>query len=90
MLHHMSSGAETEMENAAQWLAYYLGKKHDTSFALACYALGIPLAEQMDDVGAEAMWSQANISITQQRIIKRHLRHHFWGKSIYTQEEAVM
>jgi hypothetical protein len=28
MLPHMSGGAETDMEDAAQWLGYYLGKIH--------------------------------------------------------------
>jgi hypothetical protein len=88
MLAHMSGGAETDMEDAAQWLACYLGKKHDASFTLACDALGIPLVEQMDDVGVEAMWLQANINITQQRIIKRHLHHHF-GRRVFIPKKKL-
>jgi hypothetical protein len=63
MLTHLSAGAETDIEGPAQWRAYYLGKTHDASFALACDVLGIPLVEQMDDAGAEAMWSEANNNI---------------------------
>ena len=73
MLEHMSASADTDKEDAAQWLAYYIGRKTDASFMLACDGLGIPLVEQMDDAGAEAMWSEANVNITQQRIVKRHL-----------------
>jgi hypothetical protein len=33
ILAHMSGGAETDIEDAAQWLAYYLGKKHDAPYS---------------------------------------------------------
>jgi hypothetical protein len=88
MLAHMCGSSDIDVEDAAQWLAYYLGKKHDASFTLACDALGIPLVEQMDDAGAEAMWAQANINVTQQRIIKRHLRHHF-GRRVFIPEKNL-
>jgi predicted nuclease of restriction endonuclease-like RecB superfamily len=88
MLAHMFGGSEADIEDAAQWLRYYLGKRHDVSFTLACDSLGIPLVEQMDDSGAEAMWAQANVNITQQRIIKRHLRHHF-GKRVFIPEKKL-
>jgi hypothetical protein len=40
----------------------------------------------MDDAGAEAMWAQANINVTQQRIIKQHLHHHY-GKRVFIPEK---
>jgi hypothetical protein len=88
MLAHMCGSSEADIDDAAQWLTYYLGKRHDASFTLACDSLGIPLVEQMDDAGAEAMWAQANVNITQQRIIKRHLRHHF-GKRVFIPEKKL-
>jgi hypothetical protein len=45
MFARMSGGAVTRVEDAAQQLGYYLGKKHDASFTFACDALGIPLVE---------------------------------------------
>jgi hypothetical protein len=36
----------------------------------------------MNEAAAEAMWADANINITQQRIIKRHLHYQF-GKRIF-------
>ena len=48
----------------------------------ASKAFGVPLVQQMDSASAEAMWSDANINVVQQRIIRRHLRHHF-GKRLF-------
>jgi hypothetical protein len=36
----------------------------------------------MNEAAAEAMWADANINITQQQIIKQHLRYQF-GKRIF-------
>jgi hypothetical protein len=49
---------------------------------LASEALGIPLVERMDAASAEAMWSDSNVNVVQQRIIWRHLHQHF-GKQIF-------
>jgi hypothetical protein len=84
----MCGSSEVDIDDAAQWLTYYLGKRHVASFTLASDSLGIPLVEQMDDAGAEAMWAQANVNITQQSIIKRHLCHHF-GKRVFIPEKKL-
>jgi hypothetical protein len=42
--------------------------------------------ERMDAGSAEAMWSNSNVNVVQQRIIRRHLRHHF-GKQIFIPQE---
>jgi hypothetical protein len=70
------------MEDAAQWMITYLGKHYDTSFTLASAAIGLPIVERMDAPSAEAMWPDANVNVLQQRIIHRHLRHHF-GKRLF-------
>jgi hypothetical protein len=88
MLDHLAGG-DMDKEDAAQWLCYYLGRKHDASFTLACNALGIPLVERMDETSAEAMWCEANINVTQQRILKRHFRHHF-GKRVFIPENKIL
>jgi hypothetical protein len=44
---------------------------------LALEALGIPAAQCLDERSTGAMWADANINYTQQRIIKKHLQLHF-------------
>jgi hypothetical protein len=83
MLEHVAAGnEECDKEDSAQWLAFYLGKKYDGSFTLASEALGIPLVQRLDSASTLAMWTDANVNYTQQRIIKKHLRVHF-GKCLF-------
>jgi len=87
--HMVAEGSDgTDSADAAEWLCYYLGKKYSSSFTLASEALGYPLVQRMDEVSTEAMWADANINVTQQRIIKRHLRYYF-GKRIFLAEKAI-
>jgi hypothetical protein len=76
------TAGEDSVEDAAQWLITYLGKHYEASFTLASEALGLPLVERMDAAAAEAMWSDANVNVVQQRIIRRHLKYHF-GKRLF-------
>ncbi len=77
MLEHITStDADTDKDDAAEWLAYYIGKMLNASFSVACNAVGTPLVQKMDEVSAEAMWSDANINVMQQRLIQRHLQFH--------------
>jgi len=55
---------------------------------LASEALGLPLVERLDDASAQAMWSDANINVTQQQIIKKHLCFHF-GKLVFVPEKEI-
>ena len=80
LLGHIAGKDSTE--DAAQWMITYLGKHYDASFTLASAAIGLPIVERMDAPSAEAMWSDANVNVVQQRIIRRHLRHHF-GKRLF-------
>jgi len=48
---------------------------------LSSETLELPLVMQMDEVTATAMWHDANINNTQQRVIKRHLNAPF-GKRV--------
>jgi len=83
ILEHLTGSSENlEIENAAEWLITYLGKKYDTSFVLALEALGLPLVQRMDEASTEAMWCDANINVVQQRILRKHLKFHF-GKRIF-------
>ena len=43
----------------------------------------------MYEASAEAMWCEANINVTQQRILKRHFRHHF-GKRVFIPENKIL
>jgi hypothetical protein len=65
-----------------------LGKKYDASYTLTSEALGLPLVERLDDASAQAMWRDANINVTQQQIIKKHLHFHF-GKRVFVPEKEI-
>jgi hypothetical protein len=80
LLEHIAG--EDSVEDAAQWLITHLGKQYEASFTLASEALGLPLVERMDAAAAEAMWSDANVNVVQQWIIRRHLKYHF-GKWLF-------
>ena len=77
----------SEKNDAAQWMAYYLGKKCEGSFTLALEALGLPVVQHLDEQSTAAMWADANINYTQQRIFKKHLRLHF-GKRLFIPEST--
>jgi hypothetical protein len=79
----------SEKNDAAQWMAYYLGKKFEGSFTLALEALGIPVVQRLDEQSTAAMWADANVNSTQQRIIKKHLRLHF-GKRLFIPESTFI
>jgi hypothetical protein len=57
-------------------------KKYEGSFTLALEALGIPIAQRLDERSTSVVWADANINYTQQRIIKKHLWLHF-GKRLF-------
>jgi hypothetical protein len=69
-------------ENAAQWLSYYLGKRHEESFLTASTVLGLPPMHRMDPCDAVAMCDEANLTSSQQGIVKKHLRSKF-GKKLF-------
>jgi hypothetical protein len=87
MLEHVA-GRNCDREDASEWLCYYLGKRHDASFTLALESLGYPLVHLMPESAAEAMWADANINITQQQILKKHLCYQF-GKRIFIAENKL-
>jgi hypothetical protein len=82
MLEHLGA-EEFNNDDAAEWLCYYIGKRPDASSTLASESLGYPLVQRMDEAAAEAMWADANINTTQQRIVKRH----YFGKGIVIAEK---
>ncbi len=67
---------------------FLFGKKYEASYTLASESLGNPLVQQMSETKAEAMWADANVNVTQQRIIKRHLRHQF-GKRLFIADRKL-
>jgi hypothetical protein len=52
-------------------------KKYEGPFTLTLHALGLPMAQCFVEKSTAAMWANANINHTQQRIIKEHLWLHF-------------
>jgi hypothetical protein len=89
MLEHIAGDAETDKEDSVQWMAYYIGKKYYASLTLACDELGTPLVQRLDEASAESMWSDANINITQQRILRQHLHFHF-GKRLFISQKKIL
>ncbi len=88
MLDHIAGG-DFSKEYSAQWFSYYFGKVYDGPYTVASESLGILLVQQMDATNATtAMWCDANVNVTQQRIIKRHLRLHF-GKWLFIPEKIL-
>jgi len=77
-----------DKNDAAQWMSYYLGSKYEGPFTLALEALGLPVVQRMDEQSTAAMWTDANINYTQQRIIKKHLRLHF-GKRVFIPDNML-
>jgi hypothetical protein len=61
-------------ENAAQWLSYYLGKRHEESFLTVSTTLGFPSMHRMDPYYAVVMFDEANLTLLQQGFVKKHLR----------------
>jgi hypothetical protein len=57
LLNHLA-GTDCDKEDAGQWIAHYIGKKHDASFTLACEALGTPIVQMLDEPSAEVMSSK--------------------------------
>jgi len=87
ILEHVA-GPGYDVDDSAEWLCFYLGKKYEASYTLASESLGNPLVQQMSETKAEAMWADANVNVTQQRIIKRHLRHQF-GKRLFIADRKL-
>jgi hypothetical protein len=65
MLEH-AAGQDCDTDDASEWLFYYLGKHHNTSFTVASESLGYLLEQQITETAAEAMWADAKIYITPQ------------------------
>ncbi len=82
MLDHVAGSDQRDENDAAKWMSYYIGKKYDGPFTLALEALGSPVVQRLDEKSTAAMWADASINYTQQRIIKKHLRLHF-GKRLF-------
>jgi hypothetical protein len=82
LLDHVAGSDQHDENDAAKWMSYYIGKKYDGPFTLALEALGLPVVQRLDEKSTLAMWADANINYTQQRIIKKHLRLHF-GKRLF-------
>jgi hypothetical protein len=72
MFDHLA-GPSFDKDDAAEWLSYFLGGKYDAAYTLASEALGLPLVERLDDASAQAMFSDANINVTQKRILKKNI-----------------
>lgn len=87
MLDHLvGKGQKNDKEDAAEWMITYLGKRYDTAFTLASEALRTPVVQRLDEASAEAMWSDANINVVQQRIIRKHLKYHFGSRLFIPQK----
>jgi hypothetical protein len=65
-------------DDAARWIMTYLGMKFPTEFVKAASEIGMPIhGKKMSAERAFAMWSDANINTTQQRIVNQHFAAFF-------------
>ena len=55
-------------------------KEYETSTLLALKEHGIPVLEKMDEVTAGTMWSDAQVTLYQQRKILKYMRYSFGSK----------
>ena len=76
ILEHIA-GKSGSLGDAAEWLSVYLGKCYESNFLIAANTLGMPLVTRMDEITAAAMWTDANVSLAQQRILSKYIRHTF-------------
>jgi hypothetical protein len=58
-------------------------------FPLDLESLGYLLVKQMTESAAEAMWADANINITQQQILKKHLCYQFGERILFIVENKL-
>jgi hypothetical protein len=73
MLLNLAGGEDCNKNNTADWVSYYLGKKHDGAFTLASESLGLPIMHLLDAAGALAMWWDANINYTYYSILSNDI-----------------
>ncbi len=78
LLDHVAGSNQHNENDAAKWMSCYIGKKYNGPFTLALEALGLPVVQRLDEKSTAAMWADAIINYTQQRIIKKHPQLHFW------------
>jgi hypothetical protein len=70
--------------DAARWMMTYLGMKFLTKFAKAALMIGMPIhGKKMSAEQAFAMWSDANINTTQQRIVNQHFAAFYGHMQVY-------
>jgi hypothetical protein len=88
LLDHVAGGNdECNRDDSAHWLGYNLGKRYDGSFTHFT-SLGLPIVQCLDAASTLAMWSDANINCTQQRMLKKHLWLHL-GKHLFLMDAAI-
>ena len=86
----MHVGGENNNESAdegAYLLSKELCKEYETSVLLAVKENGIPIIEKMDEITAAAMWSDAQVTLYQQRKILKYLRFSFGSKIIIPEKK---
>jgi translation initiation factor 2 alpha subunit (eIF-2alpha) len=83
LLDHVAGSDQHDENDAAKWMSYYIGKKYNSPFTLALEALGLPVVQRLDEKSTAAMWADANINYTQQRITKEAPTAPFWETVIY-------
>jgi hypothetical protein len=60
--------------DAARWLMSYLGNHYEDTFTDAATKMGLPCCLCMDPYDAIRMRDEANVNLSQQKVIKQYLR----------------
>ena len=80
-LRHVGGGTDEESANEGAYVVTReLCNEYETSTLLALKEHGIPVLEKMDEVTAGAMWSDAQITLYQQRKLLKYMRYSFGSK----------
>jgi hypothetical protein len=76
-------------EEGAEWLSYYMAKRHEVSFLVSAKDCGLPVIHQMDASTAAAMIANANLTRTQQCIISKYMWYDFGSQVIVPESKQV-
>jgi hypothetical protein len=67
----------TTKNDSARWLLTALGKLYPDEFVMAADNVGMPIhGNRMSPEDCQAMFEEGNISVTAQRVLRKHLRIH--------------
>ena len=78
-----------DRKTCSSWLMYYLGSKNEDEFVSTAVKLGYHMLTKMiENITADTMWQESNISKQSQRIVLRYLSN-FFGSRLVVPEYCI-